>query len=291
MKINFSTQNNYNRNSQISFEAGMTPQIMQKILCTDVMAISDNLAKKGIQSNFNGNKVVAWCSNKIVEIFEQINKKYTKKLPLPRGIYVDDFEKLAVDGGGDMAGYCSMFQSYLYKNSDEVIDGETILFNNFESKLKGVHQKEKEFYDWNNIDTLSDLMFASKSAPTPHFLYIFLHEFCHVAHEEKMLEHMDGEKLLKTIENVLSEESIQKFSKKYGDLVSKGICSYAKTSPLDAIACDMPQKIVSCLNEDLNVTKNPFKNTPYEFRFPLDKIKNKSQLDKILKNFWNGKFE
>ena len=51
----------------------MTNKMANEIQTADVFKISNNLAKKGIDSEFQGNKVIAWCSNKVVEIFENIN--------------------------------------------------------------------------------------------------------------------------------------------------------------------------------------------------------------------------
>lgn len=291
MKIKDFNQNYSNKKQSITFKAGMTSKIISSIVNTDVADISNKLAKKGVDSEFRGNKIVAWCSGKVVEIFEQINDKFAKNLPMPKGIYVEDFANLKSNNLYS-AGFCNMFPTYLYKNSAKVIDGKTLFFNNYSSINSTIPSQIKWQYDWEYINTNADLNYARKQFATPHFLNVFLHEFSHLAHEENMLKKFGGKKLLDILNQTLSKKEICKFAEKYNNTVSE-ICDYATASPLETIACDMPKKIVSALDESLNITKNPFKNTPYEKSPLIQRLNNNypnTPLDNILRNFWNGNF-
>ena len=87
MKVVFSFQKDNSSKPQkqnIAFEAGLTPKMIQEIQQADVLEISSRLAKKGMPTNFKGNKIVAWRRDKTIEIFEQLNNKYKLKLTFPK---------------------------------------------------------------------------------------------------------------------------------------------------------------------------------------------------------------
>ena len=76
-----------------NFRAGLTSAMRSEIRSVDVAKVSEALQKQGIQSDFKGNKMLAWCSLKSVEIINEINKRFGVKLGLPKGIFVEDFTK------------------------------------------------------------------------------------------------------------------------------------------------------------------------------------------------------
>ena len=76
-----------------NFRAGLTSAMRSEIRSVDVAKVSEALQKQGIQSDFKGNKMLAWCSLKSVEIINEINKRFGAKLGLPKGIFVEDFTK------------------------------------------------------------------------------------------------------------------------------------------------------------------------------------------------------
>ncbi len=268
MRIN--NQKSYQNTNSINFSAGMTQKIALQIQNTDTFKISNDLAKKGIDSDFKGNKTVAWCSNKVVEIFEQINNLFGEKIKLPKGIYVEDFGKLNIQSKGTVLGLCNFFPAKLYKNSDKILNGNVVLFNTFETEMKNSSQNLKQYFNWDNINEISDIdYYYFGIAATPHFLNTFIHEFAHAAHENNISDKIGGKNLLKLFEKALSDKSIQKFQNKNEKLLSKEICKYAAKSPFEAIACDIPQKVVKSLDEDLSLTSNPFENTIYS----INKIK------------------
>lgn len=299
MKVVFSFQKNNSVKSQkqnIEFGAGLTPKMMQEIQKADAFEISNRLTKKGIPADFKGNKVIAWCCDKTVKVFEQLNKKYHAKLALPKGIFVEDFKNLKIDNS-NIPGFCNPTSTKLKNNSNEIIDPQTIFFNNYESILKDISNEVKHYYDWNYIDEIADYDFSNKGSSTNHFLYYFLHEFSHASHENRLLKKIGGQAFDEKIDSVRSKEQIEDYHKKYGQKISI-ICNNALDDPFEAIACDMPRIIASSLDQETLIPAgNPFIGTPYEnLSFwqrvnltPHDKNEEIS-LHEILRNFWNGKF-
>jgi hypothetical protein len=120
-----------------------------------------------------------------------------------------------------------------------------------------------------------------------------MHEFSHVSHIDRLIKKARGEKLVNRVQLARKHEPIQNLAQQHRDGIAL-ICNYALKNPLDAIACDLPTRIISCINkENLRPIKNPFITTPYEIVPFWEKIPKTSSnsLDKILKNFWNGKFD
>lgn len=287
MKVIFSFQQNTSdirsQNSKINFGAGLTPKMMQEIQRTDVLEISRRLAKKGIPNDFKDNKVVAWCSNKIIDIFEQLNKQYRLKLALPNGIYIKDF-RLLKEQDPKALGACNMLPTRLIRNSDEKIKERTIFFNSL--------------HNWENIDKIADNDFLTGLSSTPHFLNFSLHEAIHSAHEYRLLDILGAKAIAEKFHFHKNKSYSAIYQQKYGEQVLQ-ICDYAKTDPFEAIACDIPRVIVSVLGtETLMPTKNPFIGTPYEnlsfwqrVNSPTHDKNEELSLHDILRNFWNGKFE
>lgn len=290
-KIKYSHEyNDYNKIQNISFKAGLTPKMMQEIQNADVLEISKKLEQKGIPNDFKGNKVIAWCCDKTVEIFEHIKKG------LPQGIFVDDFTKLNVESQ-TMYGFCNLRPTELYKNSNEIVPSRTIFFNTFDTIRNKMPSYKQCLYDWSNINNIADEHYNTKHSATNHFLDLFIHEFSHVSHEGNLLDKINPNKLAEILEKIHENEQLVKYRTKYGSDM-KQICTYAANTPLDAIACDMSKIITGSLeNNVLLPTNNPFINTPYDKQNFLDKInilnhfKNKKSLNDILRNFWNGKFD
>ena len=290
MKVTLYTNNNHqSNNNKIPFKSGMTPQIMKQIQNCDVTEISKKLADKDIITDFNGNKVVAWCCDKIVDIFGQIKKKSGVNLALPKEIHVENFDNLKVYKKA--LGFCTVFASEVYLNKDDISQGRSIFFNSLESEKAQAPENLKKYYDWNNINELSDVCFFNRNASSSHFLYNIMHEFSHSAHENN-LEKNIGEDYPYFIYSHNNEEYIEEFNARYKELAQK-TCDYAGTNPFETIACDMPRQILNSLNADLNITKNPFKNSPYEKQTFVKKLFSPEINDEyfnMIKDFWNGNF-
>ncbi|MFA7659344.1 MAG: hypothetical protein WCY19_07910 [Candidatus Gastranaerophilaceae bacterium] len=285
MKVAFSFQKNNSPKPQrqsILFGAGLTSKMMEEIQRTDVLEISRELAKKGIPTDFKGNMVIAWCCNKIIDIFEQLNKQYKLRLSLPEGIYVEDF-RLLREQDPDALGTCNMLLTKLKTYSDEKIQPRTIFFNSL--------------HNWENIDQISDNDFATGLSSTPHFLNFSLHEAIHSVHEDRLLDILGDKAVAMELDLYKNRGLGTIYRQKYGEQVSQ-ICDSAKIDPFEAIACDIPRVIASVLDkETLMPTKNPFIGTPYEKLSLWRRINipyytdEQRPLTEILRNFWNGKFD
>jgi len=302
LKVSFSFQNNNSLKSQkqnITFEAGLTPKMIQEIQQAEVLKISKKLAQKGIPTDFKDNKVIAWCSEKTIEILEQLNKKYKLKLALPKGVYLEDFANLNVDDSA-ATGFCNSTRTVIRKISNEETPPKTIFFNTFESIKNTLSEKNKYLYSWdsNDLDKAADTNYATKFMPTDHFLNPFLHELMtHVLHIENLQKKIGGKAIVEKIESFKDIEQIKKINDKYESKLSQ-ICRYALTNPMEAVACDMTKVIADSLDkETLMPTRNPFVRTPYERlsfwqRADIPNYPNEERpLKEILRNFWNGNFD
>lgn len=282
MKVVLSLQNNNFSKPQkqkIAFEAGLTQKMIQEIRQTDTVQISRKFAQKGIPTDFKGNKVIAWCCYKTAELIEQANKRFGVNLALPRGIFVEDFDNLRV-GDSEMTGFCNHAQAKLYKNSDAITPSRTIFFNSI--------------HNWHNVDSMSDSRFATRHSGSDFFLDIFFHEFSHVLHDEHLLDLYDPQTVLAKLQFTQDPHNVAKFQAQYGATVSK-VCNYAKTNPLETVACDLSRKLAQSLDKKALIpVQTPFLRVPYkndELSF-VESLEFKiSPLKQALRRFWDGKFE
>lgn len=152
-------------NKGLYFGAGWTPQIERQIRACNVNEISHNLSKLGIETDFKGNKVIAWCCDKVVSTFSQMNEKYDLKIHLPEGIYVEDFTKLNVSENKSY-GICNWLPAYVCKDSDKAFPERTVFFNN---------QK-----NWEKVNSIVDDKYKSGEWSSPLFLHPIIHELGHV---------------------------------------------------------------------------------------------------------------
>ena len=132
----------YNSKKQVSFAAGWNSRISKEIKNCNIEQIVKTMAKNGIESDFKGNKTVAWCSLQAVNIFNHLNKRYGLKLDLPKAIFVEDFSKLNINKKNDY-GICNWYPAYLKEGSDKVYPEKSVIFNSFEEKLKTKSTKSR----------------------------------------------------------------------------------------------------------------------------------------------------
>lgn len=299
MKILLSSQNKSQSKPQkqnIAFEAGLTPKMMQEIQRADVLAISHRLAKKGILTDFKGNKVIAWCSDKMVEIFEQLNKKFGMHLALPEGIYVEDFDKLDIPKKS-LVGFCTLVPSVLRKNSNDEIPAKTLFFNTFETVVQDTSSNAKWIYDWGNIDQIADKNYLIGHSSTDHFLSTFLQEASHNAHLVRASKKIGGNPLAEKIKLFDDEQIAKEYQQKYGKKLAL-ISKYALKNPFEAVASDMSKIIADSLDKTtLMPIRNPFIGTSYENlsfwqRVNIPNYSDEERpLNEILRHFWDGKFD
>lgn len=278
------TNNNFNKNYAQSFQGGLSKKLMQEINNTNVEAVSQKLQEAKIITDFQDNKAVAWCCHKVVEIINELNQKHKLNLSLPKGVFVENFDNLNVTDK-TMYGFCNMQPSKLFKDTDLYVPSRTLFFNSFEGERFLANQK---FYNWQNIDEISDFKFSNKSAPTDYFLDIFFHEFAHVIHEDNLIKTLGSNIVAEKLQQVEKLHQSNFYKSKYGKALSK-ICDYAQETPFEAVSCDMSKRLSNKIDKNkLQYNVNPLKGTPYDNQF-FELLNTK--LDNILRKFWKGKFE
>ena len=172
-----------------------------------------------------------------------------------------------------------MSPSRLFKDKDTIVEEKSIFFNSNES------------WYWENIDKISDEKFYINEFPSDFFLTTFFHEFSHIVHEEHLINKLGAEKVINLIKKVLKMQHNSCNPHIYRLLID--ICTYATTSPFEAIACDFSKRIANCLDKNSLIPSiNFIKNSPYKNNCLKDYIfdtKSMKEKDKLLHKFWNGK--
>lgn len=259
-------------NTAITFQSGLTKQMSQDIRQIRPELVSAELKKYGIQTDFQNNKAISWCVLKCINLIQTLNNQYGLNLGLPKGIFVEDFSKLDMKSPGCTFGFCNLFPAQLYKNNPAIVPEKTLFFN----EIIGKNAEE--------IDLFADYVAEAGDQPDSYFLTPILHEFMHAIHENHLINKLGGNNLLDKL-NSLNHKN---FIKKYFYLLYQNICQYATVSPLEAVACDLSQRILNCSDKTtVTPVKNPIKHSPYNSSIiPMTK-----KIDRTLKRFWNGNFD
>ena len=269
-------------NSNLNFRSGLTSKMKNEIKACDVDKITKNFIDKGIAADFKGNKVLAWCSLKCMEIIDFLNKNYDLKLGLPRGIIVENFNILRT-ANTESDAFCSAIPASLYQGDDYILPENVIFINEYpEFKYSGGN------IFWDKIDEYSDWNYDNNTAPSSSFLHIFMHEFSHVIHNKNILKQFGQDLYLEKFIGCLDQNFIDNFQKKYGRMFSK-LCPYAGSYPFEAVACDLGTRITDNLDKTtLLPEKNVLLNSPY-VKNPIIIVEN--EYDKTVRNLFNGNFD
>ncbi len=267
-----------------SFRAGLTKQIKSEINSCDIQKISNELRKLNIQNDFKGNKLIAWCSLQCTKLITEINNRYGLNLALPNGIFVEDFSCLDIKHKNSF-GIMNFVPDFLHINKKVITPEKTIFFNEF---------KEMN-YDggnaiWDLVDELADMNFENKTTTTDFFLETFLHEFAHVMHEGNLQTRIyNGFDFIKTI--ISMQKTQNPNFQKLKPEISEKISEYATTNPLEMIACDLSKRIINCTSKETLQPIGDFTiNSPYKKQNLFKRLfERKDNLEKMLKNIWNGK--
>lgn len=276
------------QSNSISFQAGLTKQIKNEIVSSDVKRISDYISKNGIPNDFKGNKLIAWCSLKCLEIIKTLNKEYNLRLGLPKGIFVEDFKSLNISNQ-QSAGVTNFAPCQLHLKNKTIFPEKTIFFNEF----KGFNYSGGNEY-WDRIDLTADANYDDKISATDFFMEIFFHEFAHAIHEENLIKKLGGEKTVSTIYKLLNPKNTSRFQNKNRDLLDS-ICKYASSNPFEAVACDLSKRFIENVNKNkLTIEQNFISKSPYRkhhfFLLPFTDTET-NPLSHLLRKCWNGKFE
>lgn len=274
--------NNFSYNKP-TFKAGLSKQIKSEINSCDIRKISNELRNFNIESNFKGNKVIAWCALQCTKLITEINNRYGLNLALPRGIFVEDFSKLNVNNQ-DALGFMNFAPTFLHSDKKIITPEKTIFFNEFKDmNYKGGNRI------WEQTDEIADMNFENKGATTDFFLETFLHEFVHVIHEGNMQAKIhNGADLVKIIISMIKSQN-PTFQKLQPE-ISEKICQYATTNQLEMTACDLTKRVLDNTSRETLQPNGDFtKNSPYEIRSIFSKIfSSTDNLEELLKNTWNG---
>ncbi len=282
--VKMNINSNYHNKNNISFNSGMTPVIKSAILNSRPDDISQSFYNRGITTQFSEDRTIAWCCAKVCEIIDELNNRYNIQIALPKGIIVEDFNKLDIENKS-ARGFVNLFPSKIYKNSDEVIPEQTIFFNSSEN-----------IDSWEYIDEATDYKFLTGKINTSHFLSSFLHEFSHVQHEQNLLNIFGMENLERKLAKLLSVEKIKEFQQKFKFSLGDRMCQKASEGPLEPVAYGLSKGFVDSITEDLQVKANPFDQYPFApISFwqkikPMKAIKPEDDLNEILYKLYNGRF-
>ena len=272
----------------LNFKAGLTSKMRQEIASTDVVKISREFFNHGIETDFKNNKVIAWCSLQCLKLIKFMNEKYGLNLGIPKGIFVEDFNKLKI-AEKEATGFLNFAPAKLYLGDDKIIPEKTIFFNEFEGFN---YSGGNEF--WNRIDRMSDENFDRRFSSTDFFLEPVLHEFLHAVHEDNLIRKLGGKRVVKILESALSPLHLEVFRAKY-DRLLEPICTYASTTPFEAVACDFSKRTIENLDKTTLLPQSNFiRKSPYKKQNFLEYhliYKPESKLTQTLRRFWNGKME
>lgn len=217
-----------------------------------------------------------------------MNEKYGLNLGIPKGIFVEDFNKLKI-AEKEATGFLNFAPAKLYLGDDKIIPEKTIFFNEFEGFN---YSGGNEF--WNRIDRMSDENFDRRFSSTDFFLEPVLHEFLHALHEDNLIRKLGGKRVVKILESALSPLHLEVFRAKY-DRLLEPICTYASTTPFEAVACDFSKRTIENLDKTtLLLQSNFIRKSPYKKQNFLEHhliYKPESKLTQTLRRFWNGKME
>ena len=264
--------------SNTNFQGGLSKSILSDINSTDCIKIQNSLLKQQyINANFSNNKVIAWSVKKVVDLLEELRKKYKIPIFYPANIVVDDLKTYENIDNGVIYGFTNFFPCRFKKNSKEIVPGMSIIFN--------------KNFPWKKIDEISDYDYSMKNTMTNHFLESFFHEFSHIMHEGNLLQKYPIEKVVSKLQECTDNTVINNFKKVNSDLIINKLCKYATENPLDLLACDLSGRFINNLDSSLTMfEKNPFKNSPYNNTFNFVKLfKQKSALDLLINKIYNGK--
>lgn len=278
-----------NRAKTPSFKAGLTTKIINEVKSSNVAEIEIALLKKGIKTDFANDKISAFCVNKLVEIFQMINKKFKTNFELPKAVFVEDFQRLDIQNK-KLFAFTNLLPAKLKNGSNEVFSEQSIFLNNQNFKFNDIETNLK------NLNLLADKNFEAGFYSGNLFFHNYLHEFSHCAHEGSLLNKLKNDSFAQKLTQLLDKKTLHTIRIQYDDFSSKS-SSYSSENAMELIAEELSRLIQESLNpSNLMPHNDRFKNSFLSQNKLLIKVKNMlldctDAKNKILNNFWIGKIE
>ncbi len=276
MKVQYYQNSIYQQN----FSAGLNRNIINAAQNCDVNLISGLLYEKGIVNNFQGDKVRAFCSMKIIELIDTLNRNFHLDFCYPNAIITGDLTNHF--GRPNTFGFCTF--TPIKSKSGFICPEKTIFFNQSKTDVK----EELEI-----LDRIAEIDYQKRFNSSDNFMVNFIHEFAHAIHEGNLLKKNSAWNVNKKLQLWSTDKFNAEYNHKFSNYISE-ICEYAKTNLLDTLACDLSGRLGNSLNKNLTIENNIFKNTAYESQNIIKRIKRVFVTDKIQsKNdliyaIWNG---
>ena len=271
-------EGNKNVRDKISYAGGLTKPMISDIRRVDVFSVQTHFLQHNINTNFEGNKFLAWASVRVFEVLKGIQKQFNLNLGMPKNILVEDFSKLKINNYEKTYGFTNLVPCRLHKASENVTPSFSIIFQ------KG--------FPWEKIDEISDADFyQAKNTTTDFFLESIFHEFAHIIHLDSMLKKFGVDETLKRLLTLTNEANVRKYHRDFGDIVEANLCKYAAKEPLDLVGCDISKRVISSIDRDkIFPTANPFADSPYEATFAVKHLfQVKNPLDILIRQVYQGK--
>lgn len=265
---------------QQKFSAGLNRNIIDSAQNCDVNLISGLLHEKGIANNFQGDKVRAFCSMKIIELIDTLNKNFHMGFCYPNAIITGDLARHF--GKPDTFGFCTF--TPIKSKSGFICPEKTIFFNQSKADVKT---------ELETLDKIADIDYQKKFNSSANFMVNFIHEFAHAIHEGNLLKKHSARKVNRKLQHWNTDNFKIEYKHRFSNFISE-ICEYAKTNLLDTLACDLSGKLGNGLTENLTFETNVLKNTAYEPENSMKRIKKLFIADKIQAKedlicaIWNG---
>lgn len=159
--------------NNVSFKAGLTPNIIKKCNLTYVPGIESAFKKNyGVNARFENNHAIAYCCAAVADIFEILTKKFN--LPfgaVPPNIRIFRNDNLIDQRNAGTLGFC-LFESSSVLKGEPVFETRSLFLNSNFQTLNIINSNAENNYNNNRWSS------------TNHFLHTFIHEWVHNVHTD-----------------------------------------------------------------------------------------------------------
>lgn len=257
LALNRNFNNNYQNkpNKKINFKGGLNDNFISYVKNIDVKRIEQNLKRFGVNADFEGNKIVAACSEKTAYFFRESGLFQL----FPTKISIKDLDE-------NTLGQC-------YKHTREI---------NFNRNYFGKNNQSIEL----NLKEISNRADKSKSnqfQSSNNFLHAFIHEFGHSIHFANLTDKYHWNK---TNEILAIMDHIQLNS----NAIIRAESEYATTDVNEFVAENIARRFSLAVNSNLELDYNPmsvFKDSK-ELSISEELSKDRIIRYRLFNAAWNG---